>query len=711
MWLMDAYRKKDKVVLWIKTPDDDLRLEHPYTTTFFAEPSAEAFLEKKGIRFDRIRRKDYLNNRIEVLRIRVSELSSFERIVRVVEQGTRYRVALYDADIKPEQRFLYEKGLRPCARIALRNDRLFPVEDDTSIPLKSLEIELRAREGAIERIIIDGKSITGAEEQILKSFAGIFRQHDPDVICMGDAYSKLPFLQSRLSSYRISCPLNRWDDHKIRYKGGRSYWSYGQVRYQDYAVRLRGRFLVDKNSFVGTECDPEGIAEMAYLSGTLYQQTASRSFGAVFQTALIRLMIRRGYLVPYKEKPTDKPLSMLEMVKCDRGGHYDDPVVGFHKDVAEIDFTSMYPWLIYNHNISADTILSDKGPFERIPDVPVRISLAHKGLIPSALKPFIDRRMHYKKNPTELNKRRAKGLKWVLVSCYGYLKFREFKLGIPTSHMAICALSRETLVDMIRLAQDKGFEVVNAIVDSLYIKRRDNKKITEKEVKDFCREIELYTGIPISFEGIFKWMVFLPSVIDKERPLPSTYYGIFSDGRIKARGIELRMRSSPPIVKLFQENVINMMAELSSYEDIRNSFALSCRMLRGILKKMHMFDKRFFIISLRISKTDYKVNVAQKIILEKLKRNGISLEPGQFIRFIHSADGPCLPEEFQGNTCIEEYKKLLVRSLFVIIQPFGFSREDILERLKEERQAGLDEYIKEKVVSLETAPYQKSARV
>ena len=429
--------------------------------------------------------------------------------------------------------------------------------------------------------------------------------------------------------------------------------------------------------------------ELAQLSGTLFQQTSSRSFGAAFQTALVRLMIRKDFLVPFKEKPIEKPLSMLEMLKADRAGHTFDPKIGFHRDVAEIDFTSMFPWLIYNNNISAECILADEGPFVSIPGVPIKTSMKYKGLIPIALKPFIDRRMYYKKNPSAVNNKRAFGLKWVLVSCYGYLRFREFKLGIPTSHMAICAFARETLLKVIHLAEERGFEVVHAIVDSVYIKK---KGITKEEVESFCREVELMTGIPIHVEGIFKWIVFLPSVLDKMRALPTTYYGVFRSGKIKARGIELRQRSVPGIVKAFQGQVLEYIKDCSSKNEIRARVPMLCKYLREIITKIPELNKEHLTVAVRVSKTEYKHNIPQKIIVEKLQKKGVRVMPGQFIRYVFSENGVMLPEEYDGMPDVLQYRKLLTRALFVVLQPFGYDKQDIGDMVGFERQTKIEEY-------------------
>lgn len=694
---MDAYRRNNQIILWMKTlSGEDFHRAYEFHALIYTDPEAASILRQRRINFHHVTRKTYFYSFKEVLAVPVPRLDLYERFVRELERATRHRITFYNADIPPEQMFLYQRDLTPCGRVEVRGSEIFPLKEEGFPQLRRIAIniipagDIHINSDVPVRVaIVDGEELRGTELQILREFVRLFHRRDPDVIEMDYAYARLPYLDTRLRKHGIYAALNRWHSRVLRYRGGRSYWSYGQVRYQDYAVKLRGRFLVDRNSFVGTECDVEGVMELVRLSGTLLQTAAARSFGAVFQTSLIRLLIRNEMLVAYKEKPLERPLTMLEMLKSDRAGLTIDPKVGFHQDVAEIDFTSMFPWLIYNHNISAECILSDEGPFEEVPGIPVRASRKRPGLIPTALKPFIDRRMYYKAHPTPINKQRAKGLKWVLVSCYGYLRFREFKLGIPTSHMAICAYARETLLKSIHFAEDEGYNVVHAIVDSLYLQRAG---VSEEQVHSFCLDLEIATGIPLSFEGVFKWVVFLSSVVDPHRALPSTYYGVFRNGEIKARGIEVRQRGSPALVKAFQQNVLEQMKECNTKEEIIAKIPALFQYLRLVVEELPNMKPSLLIVLLRVTKTEYKNNIPQKRVVERLKAKGARVVPGQFIELIHQAGGAVPADEYQGKPDKARYQKLLVRSLFVLLQPFGYSKVDIEREVKKERQMELAEF-------------------
>jgi DNA polymerase elongation subunit (family B) len=693
-WLMDTYRKKNSIILWVKTPEKDIRIEKLYISYIYLDSSAMKFLKNHDIDFKEVIRQTYLRQKKKVLQVQIPDLQQYEKSVRWIEKKTRYRLPMYNADIAPEQMFLYENDLVPFCLLNL--ETLKSIDHEESVVLDKAWIKVvpskdiyKEPDSPVKTIIINDTVLEGEEKDILSRFTQIFIKLDPDAILLEYAFSRLPYLASRLEANNIECPLHRWDSTPIRYKGGKSFYSYGNVYYRDFGIRLHGRFLIDTTSVMSDEVELESIMELAQLSGARLQQLASRSFGAVFQFALIRELVRSNYLVPYKEKPVDRPLSLMELLKSDRVGHTLDPKTGFHKDVAAIDFCSMYPWIIYIHNISADTLLCDEPPFEHAPGIPVRISRKFQGIVPRAIKPFLDKRMYYKKNPSSINKIKSAGLKWVLVTSYGYLRYREFKLGIPSSHMAIGAFARDIMIKAYHLAEEFGFEVVHGIIDSLYIKK---KNITDEEVDKFCRELEVLTGIPITKEGIFRWVVFLPSILDSDRPVPTKYYGVYKSGDLKIRGIEVRQKNVPKVVKTFQQNVIERLSECDSKREIVSVVPELCSGLKKVLENINILTPEWLCSRIKLSKTEYKHNIPQKKITYQLKKKGITVHPGQTIKFIYQRNKIVLPEDYNGKPDIEQYKKLLVRSLYIVLQPFGITKQYILELVGIERQTRLNEY-------------------
>ena len=611
--------------------------------------------------------------------LEVPNVQYFEQFVRRIERLTKHNVPLYNADITPEQMFLYENSITPFSFVEI-TDKVRQI--DTTLPkLLILNLDVQIKNNEIFAITINDTILRGHEREILEKFVQLFG--DPDVIRMDNAFALLPVLDERLQKHNLNVPFHRWDSMPIAYKGGKTFYSYGKVFYRHFAIRLHGRLLVDTSTPVGCS-DIDGIVELCQLSGTLFQQLASRSAGAVFQSALVRLMVQRNMLVPFKEKPIDNPMTLFDMVKADRAGQTLDARVGFHRNVAEIDFSSMFPWIMVNKNIGADTILDKVGPFESVPKVPIKISWRYHSLVSLAVRPFLERRMLYKKT----NKQRAEALKAVLVSSNGYLRFREFKLGIASAHMAVCAYAREIMVDAFHRAEERGFSIVHGIVDSLYLQK---KGMNELEVKEFCNELEQICCIPVSFEGIFKWIVFLPSVNNIERPLPARYYGAFTNGEIKARGIEVRQHNTAEVVKQFQTNVLGMFARCDTRKEIMQCDVY--RLLRQTIAELSSCSANALEVHIRLGKNEYAHNVPQKRVLELLKAKGVTVVAGQNVSFVFQRDGVVLSKDYDGRPDIPMYTKMLVRSLFVLVQPFGVTREMILERIGRERQVRLWEYV------------------
>ncbi|MFH0876116.1 MAG: DNA polymerase domain-containing protein [archaeon] len=697
--LIDAYRHENKVILWLKSPDEDnIRIEKQFTPKIYLDASnlADSVLGKLGLKYKREIKYNYLGKKKEVYSVAIYNIGSYERIVSAIEKEARYRLPMYNADIPPEQMFLFQNQLKPFDFVEIQDDKIIPLKDEVGIPLITMDLKLvpysdiRIKPNyPIKHMQVNAQVISGTESYILKKFVALFELKNPDLILMEDAFCTLPYLIGRLQVHKLACRFNRWDDKPIRYKGGKSFFSYGRVLYRDYAVRLNGRFLLDSSTVVGSECNIESIIELAKLSGTRLQQIASRSFGAVFQSALVGELINKNYLVPFKEKPVDQPISMHQLLKFDRVGFTFDPIVGLHKNVAEIDFSSLFPWIIYNYNISPETMHGGEPPYQEIPGIPLRISLNKKGIIPTAIKPLLDRRMYYKKNPTQLNKIKSQGLKWVLVTSYGYLRFREFKLGLATSHMAIGAFAREIIMKAKAICEEHGFKIIHGIVDSLYIQKDNIKK---DEVKEICSELELELGIPVSDEGIFKWIVFLPSVNDDSRPVPTRYYGVYLNNEIKVRGMEIRQSCSPKVVRAFQQKIIELISSCDNKEDIQKMFSYLCQTLRKYIFLLPTLSPSDLAVSIRISKTDYKKDIPQKIAAGLLEKKGIKLLPGQKIYFIYAKKGIVLPQDYDGRPDTDNYKRLMARALFVIVQPFGFKREDIIGLIDVDRQAMLCEY-------------------
>ncbi|GAF87806.1 unnamed protein product, partial [marine sediment metagenome] len=123
-------------------------------------------------------------------------------------------------------------------------------------------------------------------------------------------------------------------------------------------------------------------------------------------------------------------------------------------------------------------------------------------------------------------------LKWVLVVSFGYLGFKNARFGKIEAHQTVCAFAREFLMRSAEVAEEHGCKIIHGIVDSIWLKDTKNRppEEFEKVTKEVAEEITKSVGIPMSWDGRYNVIVFLPSRAEPDIPALSHYWGIKSNG-------------------------------------------------------------------------------------------------------------------------------------------------------------------------------------
>jgi DNA polymerase elongation subunit (family B) len=68
-------------------------------------------------------------------------------------------------------------------------------------------------------------------------------------------------------------------------------------------------------------------------------------------------------------------------------------------------------------------------------------------------------------------KERASAHKWLLVTCFGYLGYKNARFGRIEAHEAVTAYGREALLQAKEAAEDLGGTVLHLYVDGLWVKQ------------------------------------------------------------------------------------------------------------------------------------------------------------------------------------------------------------------------------------------------
>jgi DNA polymerase-2 len=244
-------------------------------------------------------------------------------------------------------------------------------------------------------------------------------------------------------------------------------------------------------------------------------------------------------------------------------------------------------------------------------------------------------------------------LKWVLVVSFGYLGFKNARFGKIEAHQTVCAFAREFLMRSAEIAGEHGCKIIHGIVDSIWLKDTKNRtpEEFEKVTREVANEITRSVGIPMSWDGRYNVIVFLPSKAEPDIPALSHYWGIKSNGETKVRGIEVRRRDIPKIVKDAQYAFIDVFQGATTTEEFMRRIPKAKNVLYHYIDKIETgkISRDELTIRQRISKkpSQYKVNSYQAVAARQLERSGVVVTPGKNVRYIIlNADAdPAFPEK------------------------------------------------------------------
>ena len=727
-WLLDLYADpKDGVSLWFldSIRGERLKLKQSFPVTFYAAGPATGmrdlwrFLEEKSIpmTLSRTTRRDLFKDYpVDVLSIQVQQPAAQPHLFRQIS-GAFPELTYYDADLPLSLRHAAKYGtfsLAYCKVVVDQNRNICEIEpldspwnlDHVSPPLRILSLEpdvdpahaapeylnVRASHGIISRLTL------ASERPLLINLRSILSRFDPDLLYTkwGDTWL-LPNLLELSRRHHIPLPLNRDTGRGVARRAERSYFTYGQVIHRGQQVHLFGRMHVDIfNAMLFHDYELDGVKELARVTGLPVQTVARVSPGSGISAMQMLTALREGVLVPWHKQQAEYIKSAMDLTRADPGGMVFQPLTGMHQDVAEIDFISMYPSIMAHFNISPETVAMDGTTGDHVPELGIHVDRGRPGLVPLTLKPLLDKRLKIKNlliNLPKWDPRRrqyeacASAHKWLLVTCFGYLGYKNARFGRIEAHESVTAYGREALLRAKDAAEDMGFTVLHMYVDGLWVKKQGASKTADFE--PLLDEIITRTGLPITIEGFYKWLAFLPSKVDPRLPVPNRYFGAFKNGSLKVRGIELRRRDTPLFIIHIQREMLQILAEVPDAAQLTDCLPELISRLRKHLTNLRAYrvPLEHLLVAQKLSRElhEYRVPSPSARAAMQLEAAGKSMRPGQMVRFLLTLgepgvvawDIPELPDPKTLN--IARYTELLVRAAASVLQPLGVE-ENMLRR-------------------------------
>ncbi len=281
------------------------------------------------------------------------------------------------------------------------------------------------------------------------------------------------------------------------------------------------------------------------------------------------------------------------------------------------------------------------------------------------------------------------------VVCFGYFRYRNARFGCAEVHQAIQCLGRTGMTRARELAQAEGFRMVHALTDCVFLHKPG---ITRTEVLGFCRKVQNEVGVPMDTEGIYRWLVLLPSKVHSttsEVGVPNRYYGKFEDGSLKVRGIEVQRHSTASFLFDVQQAQLDIFQEADNPDGFMERIPRALGVAKAAAGRLQRREVKVedlgLVVQTRMAVEDYAANTGTKAALRRLRDAGTERKPGEYVKYIITrTEGPWMgrtvPVELLGKKSpwfddiretydVDAYLRLLARQVETLLSPFGY-RED-----------------------------------
>ena len=609
----------------------------------------------------------------KVLRIDVSSTEKVNEVAHRLKKGFgRSTFHFYNVGFSPQFRFCLQKEICPV-----------PEEELERVKLRMHRKHLADEN--LQYLTVDGERIGETERQVLNELQEIFNHRNPDIVQVSRG-KVLNLIREKTDQYDSEFSLGRIDRFQ-KLAGGNEVSSYGRTQYSSARYNIPGRILIDEsNSFMLEEATLKGLWDLVERSYRPMQELAWGSIGRILTSIEVKkAYLEKNTLTPWKNWSGEKPKKASTLHKADRGGFIFNPEPSVHRDVYEADFASLFPNIMVKKNISPETINCSCCNNNEVPELDYTVCEKHRGFISEVLKPLVEDRQEMKEMVDDIEDPDRKeyiegsidAIKWILVSCFGYMGHAHASYGAIKCHQAIQAYDRNIMVKTKEMFESAGYDISHGIIDSIWVQKQEEAR----EFEEVCEEITEEIGIELEPEYEFDWVAFVPrSSSEADIATLNRYFGKRKNGEFKTAGIEIEQSSSCQFIK---DSQMEMIEALDKNLDPHDAIEVLKEKIEEIRKgKVQGED---LVIQKKTSKylKQYQAYNRTVAALERYKKHGIEMKPGQSVRYLVYNDSlknmDRVRLDFEEFPDYDEafYSTKLIRAAESVLSPFGMEREEI----------------------------------
>ncbi len=324
-----------------------------------------------------------------------------------------------------------------------------------------------------------------------------------------------------------------------------------------------------------------------------------------------------------------------------------DPVPGVHFNTSVLDFASLYPTIMKQHNISYETV---DCPHEecrnatdnRVPETEHWICKKRRGMISQTIGFFRDTRVRWFKRLSKdksLDERTRgwytvveKALKVFVNASYGVTGAQHFELFCMPAAESVTAYGRHAILQTKKKAESMGVRVLYGDTDSVFLDNPTPEQ--QEELVKWSREV---LGIDLEVEKTFKYV----ALSDRKK----NYIGVYKSGHVEVKGLSGKKRNTPDFVQAAFRDMLGVLSKVDSTEGFETAKEEIREIVNHVLDRIEGKSEPYTPeeLAFRVQMTkpieNYGSTMPQHVRAAKMLRDaGYDIQPGQLIEYIKTKD-------------------------------------------------------------------------
>lgn len=355
---------------------------------------------------------------------------------------------------------------------------------------------------------------------------------------------------------------------------------------------------------------------------------------------------KRGYLIPRPdeligEKGVVSTKAIIEGKKY-RGAIVVEPLPGVHFNVIVLDFSSLYPSILKEWNLSYETVRCPHPECRGnlVPETDHWICGKRRGIQSELIGCLRDIRVRLYKprsgDPTlpEVQRRWygvvQRALKVFLNAAYGVFGFEGFPLYCPPVAESTAAIARHAFKKTIEKVKSLGITVIYGDTDSIFLKEEDPKLI--EEIVKWARE---NLRLDLELDKRYRYIVFSTR--------KKNYLGVTDKGVVDVKGLTGKKRHIPKFIKEAFDEMLHVLQEVKDELDFEEAKKKVEEIVRTWYRRLRngeyeLEDLSFKVMLSRGVERYTKTTPPHVKAAKKLIQKGIQVESGDIIEYVKTKD-------------------------------------------------------------------------